>query len=141
MARRSEWGSVEAGQCLCIKLARRCHRISSATRTTLDRRIHLMSGSRTRANTPSSTRTRVSTRATRGPLSKTSLRLPTSLVGSSGSRARRRPIYLYYNGHGDLAAEADGSGTRTALHTYTPFGAPNDSPPANSTVHRYTGAW
>jgi RHS repeat-associated protein len=51
------------------------------------------------------------------------------------------PTYLYYNGHGDLAAEADGSGNRTALHTYTPFGAPNDTPPANATVHRYTGRW
>jgi RHS repeat-associated protein len=55
--------------------------------------------------------------------------------------AKGRDHYLYYNGHGDLAAEADASGARTALHTYTPFGAPNDAPPANSTVHRYTGRW
>jgi RHS repeat-associated protein len=55
--------------------------------------------------------------------------------------AKGRDHCLYYNGHGDLAAEADGSGTRTALHTYDPFGAPLDAPPTNSTVHRYTGAW
>jgi RHS repeat-associated protein len=53
----------------------------------------------------------------------------------------RRDHYLYYNGHGDLAAEADASGSRTALHTYDPFGAPTDAPPANSTSHRFTGAW
>ncbi len=50
--------------------------------------------------------------------------------------------YLYYNGHGDLAAEADGSGTRIASHTYDPFGAPTDTPqPVDTTVHRYTGRW
>ena len=49
--------------------------------------------------------------------------------------------YLYYSGHGDLAAEADASGSRTAAHSYGPFGTPNDPPPANSTSHRYTGEW
>jgi len=49
--------------------------------------------------------------------------------------------YLYYNGHGDLAAEADGTGTRSALHTYDPFGAPVDAQPADQTAHRYTGRW
>lgn len=48
---------------------------------------------------------------------------------------------LYYNGHGDLAAEADVNGVRDALHTYDPFGAPTDSPPSDTTVHRYTGRW
>ena len=55
--------------------------------------------------------------------------------------ARRPPSYLYYNGHGDLAAETDGSGARTALHTYDPFGAPLDTQPADQTVRRYAGEW
>src|SRR5581483_3558025 len=55
--------------------------------------------------------------------------------------ANRRDHHLYYNGHGDLAAEADASGTRTVLHTYDPFGAPLDAQPADQTVHRYTGAF
>ena len=57
------------------------------------------------------------------------------------NRLRGPDLYLYYNGHGDLAAEANSSGTRTALHTYDPFGAPLDTQPADQTVHRYTGAW
>jgi RHS repeat-associated protein len=64
------------------------------------------------------------------------------LASYPGSPASAGPAdYLYYNGHGDLAAEADASGTRTALHTYDPFGAPLDAPPVNVTSHRYTGAW
>ena len=49
--------------------------------------------------------------------------------------------FLYYNGHGDLAAEASSSGTRTAAYTYDPFGAPNDTTPANSTTDRWAGRW
>ncbi len=49
--------------------------------------------------------------------------------------------YLYYDGHGNLAAEANSSGTRTANHTYDPFGAPLDSVPSNTTTHRFTGRW
>jgi RHS repeat-associated protein len=49
--------------------------------------------------------------------------------------------YLYYSGHGDLAAEADSGGTLTADHNYGPFGGPGDTPSTNSTSHRYTGAW
>jgi RHS repeat-associated protein len=52
----------------------------------------------------------------------------------------RGPV-IYYSGHGDLAAETNSSGTRTTDHTYDPFGAPLDTPPANATAHRYTGAW
>ena len=48
--------------------------------------------------------------------------------------------YLYYDGHGDLAAEADSSGTVTAAYTYDPFGAPS-AVPANATSHRYVGEW
>jgi RHS repeat-associated protein len=49
--------------------------------------------------------------------------------------------YLFYNGHGDLAAETNSAGTATAIHTYDAFGGPSDTPPANATSHRYTGAW
>ncbi|HEV7566349.1 MAG TPA: PA14 domain-containing protein [Microbacteriaceae bacterium] len=48
---------------------------------------------------------------------------------------------LYYNGHGDVAADANSSGTRTATHTYDPFGAPLETQPTNTTAHRFTGAW
>lgn len=49
--------------------------------------------------------------------------------------------YLYYDGHGDLAAESNSSGSRTASHSYDPFGAPLETPPANATSHRYVGRW
>ncbi len=49
--------------------------------------------------------------------------------------------YLYYNGHGDLAAEADTTGTRSAAYTYDAFGAPNQSTPSNQTTERWTGSW
>jgi RHS repeat-associated protein len=49
--------------------------------------------------------------------------------------------FLYYSGHGDLAAEADTNGTRTNAYTYDPFGVPNESVPANSTTERWLGRW
>jgi RHS repeat-associated protein len=49
--------------------------------------------------------------------------------------------YLYYTGHGDVAAEVDDSGTTTARHTYDPWGVPGDSPPADATSHRFVGKW
>ncbi len=49
--------------------------------------------------------------------------------------------YLYYSSHGDQAAEADSNGNSTASHSYDSFGAPLDTQPANTTAHRYTGAW
>lgn len=49
--------------------------------------------------------------------------------------------YLYYNGHGDLAAEADATGTRTSASTYDPFGAPLQTLPANVASERWTGRW
>jgi RHS repeat-associated protein len=49
--------------------------------------------------------------------------------------------YLYYDAHGNLAAEANSSGTQTANHTYDPFGAPTDTPPSNTTLHRFVGRW
>ena len=51
------------------------------------------------------------------------------------------PTFLYYSGHGDTAAEADTTGTRTASYTYDPFGAPEQAPPANTTSERWTGRW
>jgi RHS repeat-associated protein len=51
------------------------------------------------------------------------------------------PTYLYYDGHGNLAAEADNTGTQTANHTYDPFGGPLDSVPSNTTTHRFVGRW
>ena len=66
--------------------------------------------------------------------------VPRTVAGGLGV-AKGRDHYLYYNGHGDLAAEADASGNRTALHTYDPFGAPLDTQPADQTVHRFTGAF
>lgn len=56
--------------------------------------------------------------------------------------------FLYYNGHGDLAIEADPAGSTLATHTYDPFGTPLDSSVDNNTpvaaagsTERYTGAW
>ena len=49
--------------------------------------------------------------------------------------------YLYYDAHGNLAAEASSPGTLTSSHTYDPFGSPLDSVPANTTVHRFVGRW
>jgi hypothetical protein len=51
------------------------------------------------------------------------------------------PTYLYYDAHGDDAAEANSSGTLTASHSYDPFGAPLDTVPPNATVHRFVGRW
>ena len=47
--------------------------------------------------------------------------------------------YLYDDGHGNLTATADNSGTRTNNYTYDPFGAPNDTVPSNATTERYLG--
>jgi RHS repeat-associated protein len=47
--------------------------------------------------------------------------------------------FLSYSGHGDLAAEANTSGTRTASYTYDPFGQlRSGSAPANATSERWT---
>ncbi len=47
--------------------------------------------------------------------------------------------FLYFSGHGDLAAEADATGARTAVYSYDPFGAPLQSTPTNATPERWTG--
>jgi RHS repeat-associated protein len=49
--------------------------------------------------------------------------------------------YLYYSGHGDVVAEANNAGTRTADYAYDPFGAQTTTPNPNTTVERWTGKW
>jgi len=49
--------------------------------------------------------------------------------------------YQYWNGHGDLAADADNTGARTNAYTYDPFGTPNQTTPTNTTTERWTGKW
>lgn len=49
--------------------------------------------------------------------------------------------YLYYNGHGDLAATADQAGARSDVYTYEPFGAPRQTQPSNKALERFTGRW
>lgn len=49
--------------------------------------------------------------------------------------------FVYYNGHGDVAAEANATGTRTSSYTYDPSGAPSEAQPSNSAVERWTGRW
>jgi RHS repeat-associated protein len=60
----------------------------------------------------------------------------------AGPPAPGTPVtYLYYDGHGDLSAESNSAAATSASHSYDPFGAPLDNPPANSTSHGYTGKW
>jgi RHS repeat-associated protein len=50
--------------------------------------------------------------------------------------------YLYFNAHGDLAAQADTAGTRTADHSYDPFGSLlSGTAPTNALSERFTGRW
>lgn len=51
--------------------------------------------------------------------------------------------YLYFNGHGDLAATANTSGVRQGgVNAYDPFGAgEGQTLPPNTTTERYTGKW
>jgi RHS repeat-associated protein len=49
--------------------------------------------------------------------------------------------FLYYNGHGDLAANADPGGNRTSAHSYDPFGTPLQTLPSNATSEGWTGRW
>lgn len=64
------------------------------------------------------------------------------LAHYSGPPSSTTPVtFLYYNGHGDLAAEGDSSGVRNGAYTYDPFGAVTQAPPANSAVERWTARW
>jgi RHS repeat-associated protein len=49
--------------------------------------------------------------------------------------------FLYSNAHGDLAAEADLAGTRTAAFTYDAFGAPIETTPPGATTERWIAQW
>jgi len=50
--------------------------------------------------------------------------------------------YLYYDGHGDLAAQANSAGSRLAAYSYDAFGATAQSTlPGNGMTPRYVGAW
>lgn len=49
--------------------------------------------------------------------------------------------YLYYNGHGDLAATADDTGARTDAYTYDPYGALRSGTAGTDTSERFTGRW
>ena len=49
--------------------------------------------------------------------------------------------YLDDNGHGDLAATADNTGSRTNTYTYQAFGTPIETVPSNTTTQRWTGAY
>jgi RHS repeat-associated protein len=50
--------------------------------------------------------------------------------------------YLYYNGHGDLAAEANAAAARSAADTYDPFGTLSEgSAPPNATSKRWAARW
>lgn len=64
------------------------------------------------------------------------------LAHYSGSPTSSTPVkYVYNNGHGDLAASADGAGTRTAAYTYDAFGAPLQTIAANTALERWAGRW
>jgi RHS repeat-associated protein len=49
--------------------------------------------------------------------------------------------FHYYNAHGDLAVEANLTGTRTAAYTSDPFGLQLEATPADTTTERWTGQW
>jgi RHS repeat-associated protein len=51
------------------------------------------------------------------------------------------PTYSYYSGHGDLAAEADHTGTRTRMVRLDPWGQPLASPGGGDLQELYTGRW
>lgn len=64
------------------------------------------------------------------------------LAHYAGAPTITTPVsYLYYNGHGDLAATADSAGTRTNVYTYEPFGEPRQAVPAATATERWTGLW
>jgi RHS repeat-associated protein len=49
--------------------------------------------------------------------------------------------FLYYTGHGDLAATADPAGIRQNTYSYDPYGTLQQAPPANTSIERWTGRW
>lgn len=65
------------------------------------------------------------------------------LAQYAGPPTTTSPVtYPYYNSHGDLAAEANQSGTRTAAYTYDPFGAIRSGvAPPNTLSERWAASW
>lgn len=64
------------------------------------------------------------------------------LARYTGSPASGTPVnFLYYNGHGDLAATADATGARINAYTYDPFGALRTGTAGTGTSERWTGRW
>jgi RHS repeat-associated protein len=50
--------------------------------------------------------------------------------------------FAHYNNHGDFAATTNTGGTKlSGPLTYDPYGTPEQTPPANSNVERWTGRW
>lgn len=66
----------------------------------------------------------------------------TALASYAGLPPNATLTYAYYNGHGDLSAGADASGSRTAAYTYDPFGYLREgSAPGNATSKRWAAKW
>ncbi len=54
------------------------------------------------------------------------------------------PTYLYYSGHGDLAAQlvnAETAPTSANIFRYDPFGQLTQAPTGTDAIERFTGAW
>jgi RHS repeat-associated protein len=78
-----------------------------------------------------------------GPLSLSDVSGPAGdLAHYAGAPVMTQPVsFLYYSGHGDLAAEAGVGGSRTADYTYDPFGTPLQAQTPNTTAERWTSKW
>ena len=63
--------------------------------------------------------------------------------GAAPTSGQTNVSFLYYNGHGDLAATARSSGGLTGSYAYAPFGQPGELTPwpTGTTSERFTGAW
>jgi RHS repeat-associated protein len=83
------------------------------------------------------------TDATDSSITRASVPGPVGDVSSYAGAPGSTITYRYYNGHGDLAAEADSTGSRLSggAYTYDPFGAPVQAAPANAMSERWTGRW
>jgi RHS repeat-associated protein len=78
-----------------------------------------------------------------GPVTSAAVEGPSGdLAHYDGPPTTSSPVsFLYYNGHGDLAAEAGTSGARTANYNYDAFGAVTPTAPAGVTSERWTGGF
>jgi RHS repeat-associated protein len=78
-----------------------------------------------------------------GTITRSSVPGPAGDLASYAGAPGATITYRYYNGHGDLAAEAHSTGSRISggAYTYDPFGAPVQTPAANTMSERWTGKW